>query len=56
MPAVGRLWPSDDDDDGDDGDNDVDVVMVMNTKLGRGNVERLSNPALHEVAAVVDER
>ena len=46
----------DDDDDGDDGDNDVDVVMVMNTKLGRGNVERLSNPALHEVAAVVDER
>ena len=44
----------DDDDDGDDADNDVDVVM--NTKLGRGNVERLSNPALHEVAAVVDER
>ena len=49
----------DDDDDGDDGgdgDDDFEVVMVMNTKLCRGNVERLSNPALHEVAAVVDKR
>ena len=24
MPAVGRLWPSDDDDDDDDGDDDDD--------------------------------
>ena len=33
MPAVGRLWPSDDDDDDDrDDDDDDDVSLIVNVK------------------------